>query len=642
MCGFTGFWQFNKQAFSKPYDKVALEMAAAIHSRGPDDEGAWSDEKAGLAFGHRRLSILDLSQAGHQPMQSHSGRLTIAYNGEVYNAFEIRQDLEALGKSFKSHSDTEVILEAIETWGISKALPKFVGMFAFSLWDKESKKLYLVRDRLGIKPLYWGNLKGTLFFGSQLKSFKAHPKWEAETDRDALVSYFRYNYVPAPLSIYKGIQKQRPGTWLEIDANGQVREEYYWDFKKISKEKSTDRVSLSDKEAVDQLEGILKDAIEKRMIADVPLGAFLSGGVDSSTVVALMQSMSTKPVKTFSIGFDEDEYNEATHAREVAKHLNTEHHELYLKPKEAQEVIPQLPGWYDEPFADSSQIPTYLVSRMTRDHVTVALSGDGGDELFAGYNRYFLGQSIWSKIAPLPGFMKAIGKVGIEALSPSAWDVLGKVIPSSLRPQHFGDKLHKLASILPHDTVPDFYKTLVSQWEDPASLVQGGEETDLWAREGLSGISFETYPETMQFMDTMTYLPDDILTKVDRASMAVSLEARVPLLDHRVVEFAWSLPESLKIRKGVSKWVLREVLYRHVPKSLIERPKMGFGVPIGDWIRGPLNEWAESLLDAKSLEDGGLNPDPILKRWKEHQSSTRNWQYSLWSILMYQAWRSGE
>lgn len=638
MCGFTGFWQFNKQTFNKPYDKIALEMAARISYRGPDDEGAWVDQDAGLALGHRRLSILDLSSAGHQPMQSRSQRFIIAYNGEVYNAPDIRSELEEIGISFRSHSDTEVMLEAMEQWGVHKAVQKFIGMFAFALWDKKEKSLYLVRDRLGIKPLYWGRHQGVLFFGSQLRSFQAHPLWSPTINRQALVSYFRFNYVPTPLTIYEDFNKLPPGTILKVDSQGQTEEQVYWNFKTLAEDNSHHRRSFSDRDTIDQLEVLLKDAVNKRLLSDVPLGAFLSGGVDSSTVVALMQHQSAKPVKTFSIGFHEDAYNEAHHAKEVAKHLKTDHHELYLASGEAQDIIPNLCDWYDEPFADSSQIPTYLVSRMTREHVTVALSGDGGDELFAGYSRYFLGQSLWKKISRVPLPMKNLVAAALRTVSPAAWDQIDCLIPSRIRPQHVGDKVYKLANVFQTSGLPQFYKSLVSQWETPIDLVSGENEVDLWTEHNLYPSSTLTWTEQMQFLDTLTYLPDDILTKVDRASMAVSLEARVPLLDHRVVEFAWSMPESQKIRLGQGKWALRQILYRYVPKEMIERPKMGFGVPIGVWMRGAMREWAETLLSECALKNNGLNPGPIRQRWEEHLSGRRNWEYSLWSVLMYQSW----
>lgn len=638
MCGFSGFWDLRASRYDESYEQIALKMAETIRSRGPDDEGAWSDSAIGIAFGHRRLSILDLTLAGHQPMHAQSGRFTIAYNGEVYNAFELAKDLQTEGVQFKGHSDTEIILEAIEAWGLTNAVTKFVGMFSFCLWDRKESKLYLVRDRLGIKPLYWGVINNVVLFGSQPKSFTPHPKWKGEINPQALLSYFAHNYIPAPLSIYKGVEKQRPGTILEIGPDGETNETSYWDFRKVAQEGHASPLEIDPQLAANQLEELLLDAIEKRMISDVPLGAFLSGGVDSSTVVALMQKVSRRPIKSFSIGFEEKAYNEAPHAKAVAQHLGTDHHELYVSPEDAQSVIPHLATWYDEPFADSSQIPTYLVSKMTRDHVTVALSGDGGDELFAGYTRYTFAQSVWGMVSWIPSWGKVLGRAGISVLSPQHWTALSQVIPSKWRPQHFGDKLYKFQGVLQQTRLEDFYRTLIDLWVGEEPLVPGAEPLDLWALEKIYAPSSFSSAEKLQYMDTLTYLSDDILTKVDRASMAVSLEARVPLLDHRVVEYAWRIPENLKLRDGQSKWLLRQVLYRSVPKELIERPKMGFGVPIGDWIKGPLRDWAESLLSKEALESQGLNPTPILRRWQEHLAGTRNWQYALWSVLMFQSW----
>ena len=640
MCGLTGFWQFNKQTFDQSYHQIVSEMASFLESRGPDDKGTWVDAHTGLALGHRRLSILDISPAGHQPMHSHSKRFVIAYNGEIYNAFEIRKELETTGIVFKSRTDTEVILEAVNKWGVYKTVQKCIGMFAFALWDKQERKLYLVRDRLGIKPLYWGRHRGVLFFGSQLKSFKGHPSWNPELNKQALVSYFRFNYVPTPLSIYQGIHKLPPGTILQIDSLGQSHGETYWDFKTLVKAKSQHRSSLTDQEAVQQLEDLLKDAIAQRMLSDVPIGAFLSGGVDSSTVVALMQAQSTCPVKTFSIGFHEQSYNEAPYAKKVATYLKTDHHEVYLSSQEAQMIIPKLSNWYDEPFADISQIPTFLVSQITREHVTVALSGDGGDELFGGYNRYLLGQSIWKKLSLLPGGLRALGGSLIDLVPSRSWDRLGKLVPSGIRFQHMGDKMQKFASVLRANDFESFYRNLVSHWDSPEELVPGESEIDLWRQQKIFPPESLSVTEKMQFMDTLTYLPDDILTKVDRASMAVSLEARVPFLDHRVVEWSWDLPESMKIRHGQRKWILRQILYGHVPKEFIDRPKMGFSVPIGQWMReSPLREWSEDLLAKKALEENGLNPVPIRQLWQDHLRGDRNGDSLLWSVLMYQSWK---
>lgn len=643
MCGLVGFWDFKANTSKTELLAIGQKMGKAISHRGPDSEGAWCDETLGLSFSHLRLAIVDLSEAGHQPMVSRSGGSVIVYNGEIYNAPELRETLSLEGCRFRGHSDTEVILEACERWGVIATCQKLIGMFAFAFWDKQTQQLFLARDRLGIKPMYWGFNQGILFFGSQLKSFKGHPHFKPEIDKEALTAYFRFNYVPTPLSIFENIQKLSPGSILSIDRNQKTQEFRFWDLQDVITRAKENRLkaSRSDGALVEECDVLLRDAVKRRMVADVPLGAFLSGGIDSSTVVALMQAQSDRPIKTFTIGFHEAGYDEAKHAAAVAKHLGTEHHELYLASSEAQAIIPDIPNWCDEPFADVSQIPTYLVSRLARQQVTVSLSGDGGDELFAGYNRYFVGQAFWQRIKILPYWLRYLSAYGIRQFSPNRWDSIAKILPNRFRPRLVGDKAHKLADILAVPNARTFYKNLVSYWEEPANLVLGGNEPVLypWNFESTFG-HFDDFVESMQMMDTLTYLPDDILTKVDRASMAVSLEARVPLLDHRVVEFAYGLPMDVKIRNGQGKWLLRQVLNKYVPNRLIDRPKMGFGVPIDQWLRGPLREWAENLLSLQRLESEGiLNPEPICQRWREHLSGQRNWQYSLWGVLMFQAWQ---
>ncbi|MBP9764213.1 MAG: asparagine synthase (glutamine-hydrolyzing) [Gammaproteobacteria bacterium] len=643
MCGLVGFWDFKANTSKTELLAIGQKMGKAISHRGPDSEGAWCDETLGLSFSHLRLAIVDLSEAGHQPMVSRSGGSVIVYNGEIYNAPELRETLSLEGCRFRGHSDTEVILEACERWGVIATCQKLIGMFAFAFWDKQTQQLFLARDRLGIKPMYWGFNQGILFFGSQLKSFKGHPHFKPEIDKEALTAYFRFNYVPTPLSIFENIQKLSPGSILSIDRNQKTQEFRFWDLQDVITRAKENRLkaSSSDGALVEECDVLLRDAVKRRMVADVPLGAFLSGGIDSSTVVALMQAQSDRPIKTFTIGFHEAGYDEAKHAAAVAKHLGTEHHELYLASSEAQAIIPDIPNWCDEPFADVSQIPTYLVSQLARQQVTVSLSGDGGDELFAGYNRYFVGQAFWQRIKILPYWLRYLSAYGIRQFSPNRWDSIAKILPNRFRPRLVGDKAHKLADILAVPNARTFYKNLVSYWEEPANLVLGGNEPVLypWNFESTFGHS-DDFVESMQMMDTLTYLPDDILTKVDRASMAVSLEARVPLLDHRVVEFAYGLPMDVKIRNGQGKWLLRQVLNKYVPNRLIDRPKMGFGVPIDQWLRGPLREWAENLLSLQRLESEGiLNPGPICQRWREHLSGQRNWQYSLWGVLMFQAWQ---
>lgn len=641
MCGLVGFWDWKSHFAVEHGLKTVQKMAEVIQHRGPDSQGIWAEKTSGLFLAHQRLSILDLSETGHQPMFSCSGKSVIVYNGEVFNFSEIRERLKIAGVRFKGNSDTEVILEACEHWGVLNTCQQLIGMFAFAFWDRQKRILYLVRDRLGIKPLYWGIQQNILFFASQPKAFSTHPLWKPKLNQEALISYFRFNYVPTPLSIFEGIYKLSPATILAIDEHQHIEETRFWDLEKVITERQAQRREVrTEAEAVQQLAFLLEDAVKRRMIADVPLGAFLSGGIDSSMVVALMQAQSMQPVKTFSIGFHESGFNEADYAAKVAKHLNTEHHELYLEPQQAQNIIPDIPEWYDEPFADVSQIPTYLVSRLARQNVKVALSGDGGDELFAGYNRYLFGQSFWERLNIFPFWARQIVGRSLRQLQPHHWEQFVKTIPKRFRPPQFGHKIHKLAEILSASNASQFYKSLVSQWINPESLVLQGKESILYPWVHSQVDTKLTFVEYMQFMDTVTYLSDDILTKVDRASMGVSLEARVPLLDHRLVEFAWSLPSEMKIRHGKGKWLLRQVLERYVPKHLIERPKMGFSVPIDRWLRGSLKEWAAHLLDEKRMDaEGILNTKWIGKRWKEHLAGERNWQYGLWGVLMFQAWK---
>ncbi len=635
MCGIAGF--LTQVGVNYDLHSVMAKMTDTMTPRGPDGRGVWIDRENGVALGQRRLAIIDLSQAGSQPMASSCGRFVLTYNGEIYNAGELRSELLSLGKPFRGHSDTEVIVQGFAAWGIRATLDRLTGMFAIGVWDALQKELTLIRDRLGIKPLYWSFRAGTLLFGSELKALAVHPAFDRTLNRDAVVSYLRYGYIPAPQTIYSSSCKLEPGRLLRLPLNGTPQLTQFWRLEDAARAGQENRLECSDEEAVDALEALLGDAVARRMIADVPLGAFLSGGIDSSTVVALMQKHATGPVKTFSIGFDRSGYNEAQHAATVAKHLGTDHTELYLASKEAQAVIPKLASIYDEPFSDSSQISTYLVSHMTRQHVAVALSGDGGDELFAGYNRYTQAKLFTHHLAFAPRAVRGIAAAGLKGVKPATWDAICSRLPVLSRQERAGDKIHKLASVLAEDA-DGFYRALTTHWENPETLVHGGKETSqsLWS--DASEIAPDII-ERMQFLDTLTYLPDDILTKVDRASMAVSLEARVPILDHRVVEFAWRLPMHLKIRDGKGKWILRQLLYRHVPQSIIDRPKMGFGVPIEDWLRGPLKDWAESLLSNQAIEEFGLiDPAPVQKKWREYLSGRRNWQHLIWNILMLQAW----
>jgi len=655
MCGLVGF--LGGAHSDGLFTNVALlqlqRMADTIVSRGPDDAGYWVNPESGIGLGHRRLSILDLSTAGHQPMVCHTGRYVIAFNGEIYNHLDLRAELEKVGAGgtavggWRGHSDTEALLAGFAAWGIKATIERCIGMFAFAVWDRQERVLTLGRDRLGEKPLYYGWQgqwdKACFLFGSELKALKAHPTFAAEINRDALCLLMRHNYIPAPHSIYRGIYKLQPGTLLTLSLNRREPViESYWSLAEVAVTGNRSLLVGSPEAMVDELETLLKSAVRQQMMADVPLGAFLSGGIDSSTVVALMQAQSDRPVKTFTIGFNEEGYNEAVHAKSVARHLGTDHTELYVTPQQALDVIPKLPDLYCEPFSDSSQIPTFLVSQLARQQVTVSLSGDAGDELFSGYNRYVLARNIWGKISRLPRGVRALGASGIYALPPAAWNsLLGPMqpmMPRSLRQANIGDKLHKGAGVLSAQGVDDLYLGLVSHWE-PEGLVIGGQEPATCLRGTLLELAGLDNVQRMMALDAMTYLPDDILVKVDRAAMGVSLEGRVPFLDHRVVEFAWRVPQSMKLRDGVGKWILRQVLYRHIPKELIERPKMGFGVPIDSWLRGPLRDWAETLLDEGRLRrEGFFYPAPIRAKWAEHLSGKRNWQYHLWDVLMFQAW----
>lgn len=642
MCGIAGF--LSPQGTREEAGRTIRRMTDTLIHRGPDDGGVWEDTRSGVALGNRRLAIVDLSPEGHQPMHSASGRYVLAFNGEIYNFWALREELEGLGHPFRGHSDTEVMLAAFTEWELEGALERFNGMFAFALWDREERSLYLARDRLGEKPLYYGWMGETLLFSSELKALKVHPTFRGEISRNALALYLRYQYIPAPYTIYEGISKLSPGTRLTIDEAGNVSGPVpYWSAKEAAERGVTNPFSGSDTEAVDELDGMLRDSVRMRMVADVPLGAFLSGGIDSSAVVAAMQSQSDRPVRTFSIGFYEEEYSEAEHAKAVARHLGTEHTELYVTPEEAMSVIPKLPTLYDEPFSDPSQIPTYLVSQLARRHVTVSLSGDGGDELFAGYNRYFWVESIWGKVGWMPSGLRGALAEALTAVSSQGWDrafkKLGPVLPTKARQRIPGDKLHKLAEVLTVKNPEAMYLNLVSLWKRPDSVVIGGSEPLVTLTDPGRWADLPDLTQRMMYLDTVTYLPDDILVKVDRASMGVSLEGRVPFLDHRLVEFAWRVPLGMKIKDGKSKWLLRQVLNQYVPKKLIERPKMGFGVPIDAWLRKPLRGWAEALLDERRLRrEGFFHPRPIREKWAEHLSGKRNWQYPLWDVLMFQAW----
>ncbi|NCP72648.1 MAG: asparagine synthase (glutamine-hydrolyzing) [Shewanella sp. CG18_big_fil_WC_8_21_14_2_50_42_11] len=639
MCGIAGFIGQYQSATD-----CLSQMASAIAHRGPDDQGVWFDEGVGVGLAHARLSILDLSPAGHQPMQSVSERYVMVFNGEIYNHNRLRTELESITvRNWRGHSDTETLLAAIEQWGLEATLKKTKGMFAIALWDKQTQTLSLGRDRMGEKPLYYGWASGQFVFASELKAIKTLPDFNNAISRDALALYLRYSAIPAPYSIYENLFKLEPGSLVTIrPGGGKIEKKSYWSTVDVINHGLQHPFKGSASGAVNQLEIVLKEAVALQMEADVPLGAFLSGGVDSSTVVALMQAQSAKKVKTFSIGFDNKAYNEAEHARTVAQHLCTEHFDMYVSGQDALDVIPKLPDIYDEPFADSSQIPTYLVSQIAKQKVTVSLSGDAGDELFGGYSRYTLASNTWNKLNKIPAPIRAALGAGINTLPAGFWK--GLLSPVDFvkskpdKPYSMGDKILKASALLACQTRREFYeKGFMSHNLNPQDWVLGAKS--LAPIFDALDFSQTTFLEEMMALDMLHYLPTDILTKVDRAAMAVSLETRVPLLDSNVIEFAASLPLEYKIHNGVGKWVLREVLYKYVPKELIERPKMGFGVPLAEWLRGPLRDWAESLLDAKRLEEEGFfNVSLVRQKWQEHISGQRNWQAQLWDVLMFQAW----
>jgi asparagine synthase (glutamine-hydrolysing) len=675
MCGFAGFLKTETGVAdgntASAMMALASRMAKAILHRGPDDDGTWVDPCAGIAMGFRRLSIVELSSAGHQPMQSNSGRYVIVFNGEIYNHMELR--LELAGLEWRGHSDTETLLAGIEAWGVEVTLKKTVGMFAIALWDTQTRTLHLVRDRFGEKPMYYGwvgsGAKTAFLFGSELKALRAHPLFANSVSREALSLYMRFTYVPAPHSIYQNIFKLEPGCWLSVDAvtmqTGSFMPEVdlpplrppakrdaltlkrWWTLDEVVQNGSNNQLA-NESQALIELEQRLKDAVRLQSLADVPLGAFLSGGIDSSIIVALMQQQSSQAVKTFTVGFEEAGFDESLHARAVARHLGTDHSELFVTAAEAQALIPNLPAMYDEPFADSSQIPTHLVCKAARQKVTVALSGDAGDELFGGYNRYFWGPRIWKRMTWLPHPARQALGAAIRAIPSAGWDALSgpmnTMLPASQAITRVGDKAHKLATLLSNvRNLDELYLSLVSGWKDPAQVVKADNSPhyamyslldDLLPPQGVDQPQLR-----MMYRDSTTYLPDDILCKVDRAAMAIGLETRVPFLDHRVVELAWQLPLHMKIRGNEGKWALRQVLYKYVPRDMIDRPKSGFGIPLGKWLRGPLRGWAEDLIGEQRLQrEGYFHPEPIRAKWNEHQIGNIDNTNSLWAVLMFQLW----
>ncbi|HWW60521.1 MAG TPA: asparagine synthase (glutamine-hydrolyzing) [Thermoanaerobaculia bacterium] len=634
MCGLTGFLAPRSDA---PLPTLR-RMCDALAHRGPDDAGEWIDANAGVAIGFRRLAIIDLSPAGHQPMLSASGRFVATLNGEIYNFEELRRELP--GK-YRGHSDTEVMLAAFDAWGVEAAVKRFNGMFAIAVWDRRDRRLHLIRDRMGVKPLYYGFAGRTFLYASELKALREHPDFEARIDRRALQLYLRFVYVPAPYSIYEGISKLMPGTILTFDpATRAIETTTYWSVREVALHGVAHRFHGSDDDASREVERLARDAVRIRMVADVPVGVFLSGGIDSTFVTALMQAESATPVRSFSIGFADRAYNEAHYASAIARHLGTHHTELTMTDDDVVNVIPSLPAMYDEPFADSSQIPTHLVSMLARRHVTVSLSGDGGDELFGGYTRYVIARKMLRRVAAIPKALRpALGRA-LTRVPSRTWDrLLGisrPLLPALLRQPRPGERIHKVARVLAGDDPDAMYFELVSHWR---SLAIGGDDAEApvcvrgeWPR-------LADPVERMMYFDQISYLPDDILTKVDRASMAVSLEAREPLLDYRLVELAWTLPSSMKVGAGKGKLVLRRILDRHVPRELVERPKMGFGIPLEQWLRGRLRDWAESLLDESTLRAQGLiDPKPVREKWAEHLAGRGEWKQHLWAMLMLQAW----
>lgn len=642
MCGISGILCPEENG-----RELVEKQLAALQHRGPDSWGIWQSEDGGCLLGHRRLAILDLSPSGHQPMLSPDNRYAIAFNGEIYNFQDLKKDLEEEGLKFSGQSDTEVILGAFSQWGVKRSLELFNGMFAIALWDKQERILSLIRDRLGIKPLYYAWIKNQFVFASELKAIVLHPDFKKTVDRDVLGLYLRYDYVPAPYCLYRGVKKMLPGAVITVHPgkreNG-VEEYYFWKPGDAVSRSIAQSYGAGNQETIlADLEDILKDAVKKRMIADVPLGAFLSGGIDSSLVVSLMQSQSGRPIKTFTAGFHHGEYNEAEDARKIAEHLGTDHTEIYVTPKESMDVIPSLPEMFCEPFADPSQIPTYLISKIAREKVTVSLSGDGGDELFGGYNRHVWVKKLWENLDRKPVFLKKLAAKGITFFSPDFWDktisILKPLLPRSANQKQAGDKLHKIARIMEATSPEEMYKILISTWSNTSSIALSARTLPTVLSPGRSLDMFNTISEKMMFLDMLSYLPDDVLTKVDRASMAVALEARVPLLDHRVVEFAWKIPLDLKIKDGKGKWILRQLLGKYLPEDMFERPKSGFGVPIAGWLRNELKDWAETLLDSRRIKDEGyLNFDEVRTKWDEHLSGRRNWQYQIWNILMFQSW----
>ncbi|MCO5397488.1 asparagine synthase (glutamine-hydrolyzing) [Ralstonia soli] len=642
MCGIAGLLAYGTL---DGLTECVGSMLTSLAHRGPDDCGVWGDAEHGVVLGHRRLAILDLSPAGHQPMPSASGRYHLVYNGEIYNFEALRKTLEAEGDvaAWRGHSDTEVLLAAFEVWGVEATLRRLVGMFAIAVWDKADRTLTLARDRMGEKPLYYGFVGERFVFASEQKAIHAVFGDQLQIDRDALGEFMRFGYIPAPKSIYRGISKLLPGHFLRLKARNspEAQPQVFWEIGDASQAELRTQLShCDDAQLTERVDQALREAVRLQMVSDVPLGAFLSGGIDSSAVVSLMQAQSSQRVRTFTIGFAEDGFNEAPYAQAVAKHLGTDHTEMYVSADIAASVIPELPRVYDEPFADSSQIPTMLVSRLTRQHVTVSLSGDGGDELFAGYPRYQMTESLWRRVSRQPKALRRSVAAGLACLPARDWDRILSVMPARLRNRVNGHQVHRAAQLMTSSTLAEMYVRLRSQWQPEDSVVLGSTRPEVFAPRWRDD---EDPILAMRQWDLNQYLPDDLLVKADRATMSVSLEARAPMLDHRLVELAVALPRHALVRDGVGKWVLRRVLDRYVPRNLIERPKVGFSIPLAQWLRGPLRDWAESLLDPATLNrQGFLDAKKITEMWQQHVGGLYDRNLSLWNVLMFQAWLAAQ